>query len=1000
MPVAFLTDDQVQGYGRYTGEPTPAQLDRYFHLDDADRELIMARRGSHHRLGFALQLCTVRFLGTLLANPLEVPPGVVTFVARQLGIADVSCLERYLERPTTHWEHAAEIRRHYGYHDFTDQPVHFRLVRWLYTRAWLSAERPSTLFDHATAWLIQHKVLLPGVTVLERLVASVHERVAARLWKLLAHVPTPEQQARLEALLVIPEGARSTPLDRLRRAPTRVSAPGLVGALQRLTEVRTLGIGTLHLPAVPPGRLKTLARYAAAARAQTIARMPPTRRIATLLAFVHQLEAAAQDDALDILDQLITTLFARVEHQGKQERLRTLKDLDAAALQLQEACAVILDPACADADVRATIFAHLSHAQLAAAVDRVRALARPPDDTYHDELVERYGHVRRFLPTLLRTITFAGTPAGQPVLEAIQFLARLEEPRPPKLQLAPTAVVTRCWKRLVLEEDEVVDRRFYTFCVLERLQENLDRRDIFVAPSERWGDPRAKLLQGAAWEAVRAQICRTLGRSLDGRAELAMLGEQLNAAYRRTATNLPTNTAVRLEVIDGQERPVLTALDKLDEPASLRTLRQQVAAVLPRVDLPETLLEIHALTGFADEFTHLSESTARVDDLTLSICAVLIAEACNIGLEPLVQPQIPALTRGRLAWVQQNYVRAETLTRANARLVDAQTQIALAQAWGGGEVASADGLRFVVPLRTINAGPSSKYFPGERGVTWYNAISDQHTGFNALVIPGTLRDAPWLLNLLLEQETSLHPTEVMTDTAGYSDIVFGAFWLLGYQFSPRLANLKEMRFWRVDAAADYGALNRVGRHRINSRVILENWDDILRVAGSLKMGAVPADVVICWLHGESRPPGLARAIAELGRIAKTLYLLAYLDDESYRRRILAQLNKGESRHSLARAIFHGQRGELRQRYREGQEDQLGALGLVLNVVVLWNTRYMDAALRHLRATGTEVHPDDVARLSPMGHGHINLLGRYQFAVPEPVLRGELRPLRDPAEVEE
>src|SRR5215212_6027594 len=124
-------------------------------------------------------------------------------------------------------------------------------------------------------------------------------------------------------------------------------------------------------------------------------------------------------------------------------------------------------------------------------------------------------------------------------------------------------------------------------------------------------------------------------------------------------------------------------------------------------------------------------------------------------------------------------------------------------------------------------------------------------------------------------------------------------------------------------------------------------------------------------------------------------MLAYIDDESYRRRILSQLNRGEGRHQLARVVFHGKRGELRQRYREGQEDQLGALGLVVNVIVLWNTLYMDAALDRLRAEGHDLRDEDVARLSPLGFEHINMLGRYAFTLPEPVARGELRPLRDP-----
>src|SRR4051794_39262495 len=237
----------------------------------------------------------------------------------------------------------------------------------------------------------------------------------------------------------------------------------------------------------------------------------------------------------------------------------------------------------------------------------------------------------------------------------------------------------------------------------------------------------------------------------------------------------------------------------------------------------------------------------------------------------------------------------------------------------------------------------------------------------------------------------------MSDTAGYSDLVFGLFWLLGYQFCPRLADFGESRFWRMASKPDYGPLNGLARQRINVSRIQRNWDDLLRAAGSLKMGAVGATELVRGLQGGGRPSTLGRAIGDVGRVAKTLYLLNYLDDEAYRRRILTQLNRGESRHGVARAIFHGQRGELRQRYREGQEDQLGALGLVVNAVVLWNTRYLDAALSRARASGAVVNPDDVERLSPLLLNHVNVLGWYEFALRKSIRQGKLRPLRDPDE---
>ena len=415
--------------------------------------------------------------------------------------------------------------------------------------------------------------------------------------------------------------------------------------------------------------------------------------------------------------------------------------------------------------------------------------------------------------------------------------------------------------------------------------------------------------------------------------------------------------------------------------------------MLPKIDLTEVLLEIDTHTGFTSEFNHVSEANSRADDLNISICAVLIAEACNIGLEPLIKNHIPALTQMRLNWVKQNYLRAETLTNANAKLVNYHSTLSLPKKWGGGEVASADGMRLVVPIPTINARPNRKFFGlTKKGLTWYNFISNQYTGFHAIVVPGTLRDSIFVLEGILEQQTNLNPTEIMTDTAGASDMIFGLFWLLGYQFSPRLADAGESIFYRIDKSADYGVLNELATSTINMNRIEQHWDDMMRVAGSLKLGTVSASELIRSLLKSDKPSNLAKAIIDAGRINKTLYLLNYINDEDYRRRILTQLNRGEERHHVARAIFHGRRGEMRKPYREGQEDQLGALGLVLNAVVLWNTTYMESALNHLKNQSVTIDDDFEQRLSPLLYEHINVLGHYSFTLSEQIEKGKLRPL--------
>ena len=499
MSSRFLSQEQQHNYGRYTGEPASIQLANYFHLDDTAFQLVQKRRGDHNRLGFAIQLCTVRFLGTFLIDPIDVPQEVINYLASQLEIEDVTCLPQYLLRSNTRWEHTLTIKKHYGYRDFSEQPGHWRLLRWLYQRAWTGGESPSMLFDLTTARLVEQKILLPGVTVLSRLISTVRERVANRTWKILSKLPNSKQIENLEALIVIGEKTRLTPLEQLRKSPTRRSSPSLVNALNRLVTIRALGIYRLNVGKIPPIRFKTLAKTAFTLRAQAIARMSLERRIATLVAWAYVMEAIAIDDALDVLNLLVKDILSKSQREGKKNRLRTIKDLDAAALQLATACKILINPKTEDNKVREAVWQKLTPEQLAEAINSVEELARPPEDNYYQELIQQWRSVRRFLPKLLSIVNFEGNQAGSKILEAWQFLQSIEGHRKPKMDAAPLKIVDKKWAALVVASDGTIDRRAYTFCVLEKLLEGLRRRDLFVSSGERWSNPRAKLLTGKAW---------------------------------------------------------------------------------------------------------------------------------------------------------------------------------------------------------------------------------------------------------------------------------------------------------------------------------------------------------------------------------------------------------------------------------------------------------------------------------------------------------------------
>lgn len=389
MPVEFLTADQRRAYGRFADELSPKELATRFMLEDKDRGLIARRRSERARLGYGLQVLTVRHLGTFLADPVDVPWRLLEHVARQLDIADPTVVKSYGEG-TIRFEHQAEIAAAYGYADFGAQPGHFWFLRWLYGRAYMAGERPVALFDQARLHLVDRQVILPGVTTLERLVAEVRERATMRLWRQLGASVDPSTMADLEALLAIPSGERTSRLDKLRRPPAKTTIPGLVAGLRRLEEIRALGVSRLDIGRLPPGRVEPLARYVLRAKAADLGRMGPERRRAHLVAFAATLESLAIDDVVDLFDGVMATMGSAVARQHRKRRFGTLGDLDNAALLLRDAWIELLAAASDPTVDLRDVIARLESGPVARAAAVIAQLAQQPDERGKEELVSRY----------------------------------------------------------------------------------------------------------------------------------------------------------------------------------------------------------------------------------------------------------------------------------------------------------------------------------------------------------------------------------------------------------------------------------------------------------------------------------------------------------------------------------------------------------------------------------------------------------------------------------
>jgi TnpA family transposase len=282
---------------------------------------------------------------------------------------------------------------------------------------------------------------------------------------------------------------------------------------------------------------------------------------------------------------------------------------------------------------------------------------------------------------------------------------------------------------------------------------------------------------------------------------------ELEALLRRFDEELPRHPSLRIE----DESLVVGPLDAADKPPSLVALEDLIDARLPLVELPDLLMEVDGWTGFSRHLEHAGGAEPRAPELLVHCHASILAQACNFGLTRMAQ--LADLSYRQLAWCTTWYLREETLKPAIASIVDRHYRHPLAQLWGGGILSSSDGQRFPMAVRSQTATAIPRYFGYGRGLTFYTWTSDQFSQYGSKPIPSTVRDATYVLDGILDNETELPIAEHTSDTAGYTDLVFSLFDLLGLQFSPRLRDLGDQKLYRIDRGIRYQHIGPLIRGR-------------------------------------------------------------------------------------------------------------------------------------------------------------------------------------------
>ena len=808
---AILTERQRSAlFDLPTDEPS---LRKHYTLADDDLEHIGRRRRDENRLGFALQLCALRYPGRVLQPGELIPSAVVEFIGAQLGIA-VESLLPYAARRQTCQEHMTALRSIYGYRMFAGRTAR-NLKVWLDGQA-EEARSNEELARRLVEECRRRQVILPAVSTLERLCADaavaadhrIKERIAGRL----------DTAARtvLDGLLSETLDNRVTRFVWLRQSEPGNNAAVAGRLLDRLEFLQRLGLSEQLVDGVPSHRVARLRRQGERHFADGLREMLGSRRLAILAVCAVEWQAGLADSLIETHDRIVGRTWREAEklchariddaRTAVRRTLRSFADLGEALLEARHQPAML----------EQAVSGKLGWDGL---TDLVAVAERLTDTMSNDPLAyvaQGHGRLRRYAPRMLRALDIQTAPVARPLLAAARLIRDGSSHSSPRAFLRPASK----WHRY-LDAQPKDDKRLWEVAVLSHLRDGFRSGDLWLPRSRRHGDPTQALvplptvttdaalavpLDAGEWLADR-QAWMTHG--LERLAKAARVGAIPGGVIRDGGLNIDRLAA---EAPEGVDELILDLYKRL-----------------PETRITDILVEVDADVGFTDAFVHLRTGAPCKD--RIGLLNVLLAEGINLSLGKMAD-STNTHDYWELMRLARWHVEGEAMDRALAMVIEAQAKLPIAAFWGPGTTASSDGQFFPTTRQGEAVNLVNARYGSKPGLKAYTHVSDRFGPFATQIIPATVNEAPYILDGLLMNETGRRIREQYADTGGFTDHVFAVTSILGYRFVPRIRDLLSKRIYLFNPAACPKELRGLIGGKLRQSLIASNWADIVRLGAA------------------------------------------------------------------------------------------------------------------------------------------------------------------------
>ena len=513
-------------------------LIQQYTFSESDLSIIRQHRGAANRMGFAIQLCYMRYPGIILSINEKPFPPLLNFVADQLKMS-ANVWDEYGKRDQTRREHLIELQTIFGFQTFSMESYQ-SFVNSLADLAW-QTDKGIVLASALVQSFRTQRILLPTINVIERICAEAITDTSRRVYSSLTESLGKEHFQRLNTLLTLKEGSKFTALAWLRESPGASKARHILEHIERLKAIRSLDLPIGLDNMIHQNRLLKLAREGRQMTAHDLSKFEQNRRYATMIALILEVQATIIDEIIEMHDRIMGSLFAR--SQRNQEKLfqQSGKSINEKLRLYYRIGNALIKAKQNGSDPFVAIESVIPWNTFTQSLADTQKLAPSEDFDYLEHIKNGYSQIRRYAPALLDILQLKANPALKEILEAVEIIKAMNANQSRKVpKEAPIGFVRKRWEKFVFSEGGI-DRCFYELCVLSELKNALRSGDVWVQGSRQFKDFEEYLLPAEKFaslkEAKESAIAVTNDCSHYLQDRLLLLEEQLETVNRLAKAN-------------------------------------------------------------------------------------------------------------------------------------------------------------------------------------------------------------------------------------------------------------------------------------------------------------------------------------------------------------------------------------------------------------------------------------------------------------------------------